>query len=44
MTKKLVIRESENTKAEGRGIFCFTNDDVSRLLSVLNAGLLSLKQ
>ena len=37
MTKKLVIRESENTKAEGRGIFCFTNDDVSRLLSVLNA-------
>ena len=29
MTKKLVIRESE--KAEGRGIFCFTNDDVSRL-------------
>ena len=44
MTKKLVIRESENTKAEGRGIFCFTNDDVSRLLSVLNARLLSHKQ
>ena len=37
MTKKLVIRESENTKAEGRGISCFTNDDVSWLLSVLNA-------
>ena len=44
MTKKLVIRESENTKAAGRGIFCFTNDDVSRLLSVLNARLLSHKQ
>ena len=43
MTKKLVIRESENTKAEGRGIFCFTDDDVSRF-SVLNARLLSHKQ
>ena len=29
MTKKLVIRESENTKAEGQGIFCFKNEDVS---------------
>ena len=37
MTKKLVIRESENTKAERRGILYFTNDDVSRLLSDLNA-------
>ena len=36
MTKELVIPESESTKAEGRGIFCFMNGDVPQLLSVLN--------
>ena len=35
MTKELIIRE--NIKADGRGIFCFMNGDVSRLLCVWNA-------
>ena len=37
ITEKLVIRDTENTKAEGHCVFCFTDDDVSRCFSLLNA-------
>ena len=31
------ISDTENIKAEGRGVLCFTDDDVSRWLSLFNA-------
>ena len=30
ITEKLVIPDTENIKAKGRGVFCFTDDDVFR--------------
>ena len=39
ITEKLVIRDTENTKAKGRIVFCFADDDVSRWSSLLNASM-----